>query len=147
MRATAPQVVEPRRAASGGCSPAFQRIATAFRTCSGTRPRPTFRVLAPQTNPDAAAGFFAALDARGSKLVRSTLVKPPFYGGSVDAHGNAYVLVNVFGADVMATAGAFDRSFNGGSDMFVMALGCEPGRAAAGTSRAACDRPDAARGP
>ena len=105
-----------------------------------------FPVLAaPRTNPDAAAGFFAALDTRGSKLVRSTLVKPPFYGGSVDAHGNPYVLVNVLGADVMATAGAFDPSFNGGTDMFVMALGCKPGRAA--TSRAACDRPDAARGP
>jgi hypothetical protein len=70
--------------------------------------------------------FVTKLNAAGSALVYST-----FLGGSsqedgvgiaVDAAGNAYVTGNTASVDFPTTPGAFDTTFNGGSDAFVTKL-------------------------
>jgi hypothetical protein len=70
--------------------------------------------------------FVAKLNPSGTALVYST-----FLGGSgfdegyaiaVDASGNAYVTGNTSSSDFPTTAGAYDRTYNGGGDVFVTEL-------------------------
>ena len=71
--------------------------------------------------------FVAKLNASGSGLVYST-----YLGGSghddygsgiaVDAAGNAYVTGYTYSSDFPTTAGALDRTYNGGGDVFVAKL-------------------------
>jgi len=116
-----------------GCCDATSGIAvdaTGAAYVTGT----TFSVDFPTTpgalNTSFNAGFTDAfvtkLDANGSALVYSTyLGGSSSEGGSgifVDATGAAYVTGNTSSADFPTTAGAFDRSPNGGPDVFVTKL-------------------------
>jgi len=71
-------------------------------------------------------GFVSKLDDRGHALVFST-----YFGGSnyertrdiaLDSSGNAYVAGATDSDDFPTTAGAFDRTYRGGTDIFVAKL-------------------------
>ncbi len=70
--------------------------------------------------------FVTKINATGTALVYSTFLggRGPETGGgiAVDATGAVYVTGQTNSPDFPTTAGAFDRTFNGGGDMFVTKL-------------------------
>jgi hypothetical protein len=70
--------------------------------------------------------FVTKLNAAGSGLVYSTFIGggdlDVGYGIALDRAGNAYVTGDTYSADFPTTPGAFDRSFNGDHDAFVLKL-------------------------
>jgi hypothetical protein len=71
--------------------------------------------------------FVVKLDASGTGLVYSTFLggRWPDYGRdvAVDSSGHAYVTGRTDSGDFPATAGAFDTTFNGATDIFVVKVG------------------------
>ena len=76
-----------------------------------------------ERRPDA---FVTKLDANGAALGYSTYLggsgADDGYGIAVDGAGSAYVTGVTDSADFPTTAGAFDTTFNGGTDAFVTKL-------------------------
>lgn len=69
--------------------------------------------------------FVTKLNASGTGIIFSTFLGGPFFdegrGIDVDANGNVYV-TGVASVSFPTTVGAFDTTFNGGSDVFVTKL-------------------------
>ena len=70
--------------------------------------------------------FITKLSSAGNTLVYSTYLGGSDidygYGIGVDASGNAYVTGYTYSTDFPATPGAYDESYNGGSDAFITKL-------------------------
>ena len=75
---------------------------------------------------DGGDAFVAKLNARGSSLVYSTYLggngSEHGTGIAIDTAGNAYVTGYTNSSDALATAGAFDTTYNGNWDVFVAKL-------------------------
>ncbi|MBI4607512.1 MAG: SBBP repeat-containing protein, partial [Candidatus Rokubacteria bacterium] len=108
--------------ASGNAYVVGQTQSSNFPTFPTTSPLP----FDPSFNGGSSDAFVAKLNSTGTALVYST-----FLGGSgfefadgiaVDASGNAYVVGETGSTDFPTTPGAFDDSFNGGTDAFVAKL-------------------------
>jgi hypothetical protein len=97
---------------------------------TGTTGSPDFPTT--QSAPDKVldAGDFDAfvtkLNAAGSELIYSTFLVGSFgdegHDIAVDAQGSAYITGNASDPGYPTTPGAYDRSFNGGADVFVTKL-------------------------
>ncbi len=70
--------------------------------------------------------FVAELSSDGNSLIYSTFLggsnDDDSYGITVDENGDAYVTGRTHSSDFPVTSGAFDRSYNGGADVFVAKL-------------------------
>jgi hypothetical protein len=82
-------------------------------------------------------GYVAKLNATGSALSYSTFVgggaKDRSNSVAVDTAGNAYITGETASADFPTSSGAFDPSFNGGQDAFVVKLNAAGSALAAST--------------
>ena len=74
--------------------------------------------------------FVAELNPAGSELVYATYLggsgDENGFGVAMDSHGRAYVVGTTFGGDFPTTPGAFDSTYNGGPDVFVVKLAIQP---------------------
>ncbi len=72
--------------------------------------------------------FASKLNANGTKLVYSTFIHGTASNGEcgnsidVDAYGNAFITGYTYSSDFPNTSGAYDESYNGDSDVFVLKL-------------------------
>ena len=76
------------------------------------------------TTYDAVEAFVTKFNLDGSALSYSTFLGGADQGSgiAIDSEGNAYVVGQTHADNLPATAGAFDTTYNGGSDAFVVKL-------------------------
>jgi hypothetical protein len=70
--------------------------------------------------------FFSVLDSKGGSLVYSTYLgtssNDELYGMVVDPSGNAYLVGSAYNSSFPTTAGAYRRTYVGGSEAFIIKL-------------------------